>query len=233
LVFLLREVGLHDRQLLRLGLVVPGVGVAEADRRAGGAVAAAAHAAAHAGAGRVPQLLQLLALGHGEGQGAARVVGLHVGQRDLAVAEGPAALVGDGPAVAGEFRGGRVAGARLDAAVVADAQHGAVVVHGADRVFLHALVVDANAVVVLLARGVQVQGQALPPGGRPGEADAAGPVGVVHGLAAAAEAQGAAVRLAGRVGDVAVHRVGGLAPVAAAAHRQGQLAADQRGGEGE
>src|SRR5690606_36912218 len=231
LVLLRRQVGLHDRQLLRLGLVVPGIGVAEPDRRARGAVAAGADAAAQVGAGGVPQLLQLPALGHGEGQGAAPVVGLHVGQRDQAGAEGPAALVGQGPAVAGEFLRRRVAGARFDAAVVADAQHRAVVVHGADRILLHAFVVDADGVVVFLARGVHVQGEGLAVGRGPGQADAAGLVGVVHGLAAAAEAQRTAVALAGRVGHVVVYRVGGIAPVPAAAHGQVQPARHQRAGE--
>src|SRR5690606_3607418 len=230
-VLLRRHVGLHDRQLLRLGLVVPGVGVAETDRRAGRAVAARADAAAQAGAGRVPDLLQRLPLGHGEGQGAALVVGVHVRQRDRAVAEGPVAFVGQREAVAGEALGRGIAGARLDPAVVADAQHRAEVVHRADRVFLHAVVVDADGVVVLLARGVGVEGERLAAGRGPGQADAAGLVGVVHGLAAAAEAQGAAVALPGGIDHVVVHRVGGFALVPAAAHGQVEDAADQGAGQ--
>ena len=74
------EVGLHRRQFLRLGLVVPGIGIAVAHRRARCTVAAAADAAAHAGAGAVPDLLQALTLGHAEGQGAALVLGFNVSQ---------------------------------------------------------------------------------------------------------------------------------------------------------
>src|SRR5690606_34667672 len=145
-------------------------------------VAAAVDRAAQVFAGRVPEQLQALALVHAEGQGAAFVVGFHVGQRDEAVAEAPAAFVGDGPAVAGEFLGGTVAGARFDAAVVAEAERGAVVVHGADRIFLAAVVVDLGVVVVFLARDVVVQGHGLALGRQPLQAAAGGLVGVVHGL---------------------------------------------------
>src|SRR5690606_39038215 len=159
------------------------------------------------------------------------VVGVHVRQRDRAVAEGPVAFVGQREAVAGEALGRGIAGARFDPAVVADAQHRAEVVHRADRVFLHALVVDADGVVVLLARGVGVEGERLAAGRGPGQADAAGLVGVVHGLAAAAEAQGAAVALPGGIDHVVVHRVGGFALVPAAAHGQVQGARHQWAGE--
>src|SRR5690606_23450359 len=156
LVLRIAQVLAQEGQLGGLGLVVPGVGAGKADRRAGRAVAVAADRAAKAGAGRVPDLLQLLPLLDGEGKGATLVAGVHARERDEAVGALPVAFVGDRPGVAGEPLAGRVAGTWLDPAAVADAQHRTIVVDRADRVFLHAGVVDLDRVVVFLARGVVV-----------------------------------------------------------------------------
>src|SRR5690606_34212294 len=134
-------------------------------------------------------------------------------------------------AVAAEFLARRIAGARLHPAGVADPQHRPEVVDGAHRVLLHAGIVGADGVVVFLARDVVVQGDGLRVGGPPGQAHAGGLVGVVHGLAAAAKAQRAAVALAGRVDHVLVDRVGGITLVPAAAHGQLQGAGHDRAGE--
>src|SRR5690606_35449398 len=197
LVGRLVQVGLQDRELVGLGLVVPGVGAGVTG--AGQGAVSAVDRAAQRGAGRVPERLQLLAFGHGERQGAALVAGLHAREHHLGVAERPAALVGQRPGVAGEALLRRIAHPRLDPAVVADPQHRAEVVDGADRVFLHAGVVAPDGVVVLLARAVVIEAQALAIVGGPGQGEAAGLVGVVDGLAAAAEAQRARVDLAGGI----------------------------------
>src|SRR5690606_3932047 len=197
----------------------------------GGAEAVAADAAAHRRAGGVPQCLQLLAPGHRERHGAALVAGLDVREHGLGVAGPPAAFVRERPGVAAEALPRGVAGARLHPAAVADAQHRAVVVHGADRVLLDAVVVAADRVVVLLARAVVVEADCLPIVRRPGQGDAAGLVGVVDRLAAAAEAQRARVRLAGRIDRVGIHGIGGIALVPAGPRGQAQAARDQRAGE--
>src|SRR5690606_36581311 len=198
---------------------------------AGQGAVSAVDRAAQRGAGRVPERLQLLAFGHGERQGAALVAGLQAREHHLGVAERPAALVGQRPGVAGEALLRRIAHPRLDPAVAADPQHRAEVVDGADRVFLHAGVDAPDGVVVLLARAVVIEAQALAIVGGPGQGEAAGLVGVVDGLAAAAEAQRARVDLAGGIDRVVVDRVGGVAPVPAGARGQAQPARDQRAGD--
>src|SRR5690606_21070519 len=157
--------------------------------------AGAADRAASAVAGGVPQRLHLLALRHGVGQGAALVVGRHVRERDHAVADAPLAFVREREGVAREFLFGGVARAWFDAARAADAQHGAVVVDGADRVLGRAFVVDLGRVVEALARAVHVQVDGLLVGQRPGQARAQRLVLVVDRLAAAAEAQRARVHV--------------------------------------
>src|SRR5690606_23967139 len=138
----------------------------------------------------------------------------------------PVALVAEGPRIAREFLVRAVARAARRPELFAT-------VDGAERILQIAVGVSARRVVVLLPRGVVVEDDALVVRGRQIQAEAQRLVGVVHGSAAAAEAQrGREQRVVRRAGGLEI-RAGGLAVIQAAAHAHRQQAGLDRAAQAE
>ena len=161
-------------------------------------------------------------LGNGERQRAAVVAGVDVRKRDEAVAERPLTVVGHRPLVAGEFLIGRVSHPWRRAPDAVQS------VHGAQRIRLGAQVVDVRRVVVHLPGRVVVEDDALAVRRRPAQRDARALVGVVHGLAAATEAQCPLEHRTVRRGDRLVFGRRRVPLVPRTAHAQAQTFLHQR-----